>query len=337
MAQVARWRGRAHRGRRVREGRPRRRAGDSVLLDGLPERTTAWMSHRDAVVKPPPGFTVSASTTTCPVAAMEDAEDGLFSVQFHPEVVHTPRGLDVMRNFLYRAAKRAPTWTPVSIIDEAIASDPRAGREEAGRVRAVRWRRFGRRGAARPSRGRRPARRASSSTTACSGENEAEQVVETFRRNFHVELVHVDAREKFIGGAGRRDGSRAEAEDHRRALHPHLRGGREGARRRPLPRPGDAVPGRDRVRRRTEPDGSSHHQDAPQRRRTAGRRWASSSSSRCASSSRTRSVASARSSVFHRTSCSVSPSRARVSPCASSVRSRAERLEIVRQRRRHRS
>src|SRR5205807_1659820 len=92
-----------------------------VLLEGLPEHTTAWMSHRDAVTKPPPGFVVTASTQNCPVAAMEDPDDGFFAVQLHPEVAHTPRGMDVMRNFLYHACEVQPTWTPLGIVDASIA------------------------------------------------------------------------------------------------------------------------------------------------------------------------------------------------------------------------
>jgi GMP synthase (glutamine-hydrolysing) len=93
----------------------------SVLLDGLRESETVWMSHRDAVVKPPPGFHVTASTSASPVAAMEDPEGGLFGVQFHPEVIHTPRGTHVMKNFLYHACDAVPTWTPAGIIETAIA------------------------------------------------------------------------------------------------------------------------------------------------------------------------------------------------------------------------
>ena len=86
------------------------------------------MSHRDSITEPPPGFEVLAASSGAPVAAMEDRERGFYAVQFHPEVVHTPKGMDVLRNFLYKACGCAPTFTPASIIEESIQQDPRAGR-----------------------------------------------------------------------------------------------------------------------------------------------------------------------------------------------------------------
>jgi GMP synthase (glutamine-hydrolysing) len=170
---------------------------DSQVLDGLPLQTTAWMSHRDAVVKPPPGFNVVASTPTCPVAAMEDTEDGLYAVQFHPEVMHTPRGMDVMRNFLYKGCEAAPSWTPVSIIDDAIEQV----RAQVGKKEVV----CGLSGGVDSAVAALLVHRAIGDQLTCIfvdqgllRQDEAEQVVETFRRHFSVELVHVDAREKFV-------------------------------------------------------------------------------------------------------------------------------------------
>ncbi|MEX0873384.1 MAG: glutamine-hydrolyzing GMP synthase [Actinomycetota bacterium] len=170
---------------------------DSVLLSGLPERTTAWMSHRDAVVKPPPGFRVTAVTPTCPVAAMEDAEDRFFAVQFHPEVAHTPRGMDVMRNFLYKGCEALPTWTPVSIIDESIEKI----RAQVGTKEIV----CGLSGGVDSAVAALLVHRAVGDQLTCIfvdqgllRQDEAEQVVSTFRRNFNVELIHVDARAKFL-------------------------------------------------------------------------------------------------------------------------------------------
>ena len=90
------------------------------------------MSHRDSITEPPPGFTVLAASGGAPVAAMEDRERGFYAVQFHPEVVHTPKGMDVLRNFLYKACGCAPTFTPASIIEESIKQDPRPGRRQQG-------------------------------------------------------------------------------------------------------------------------------------------------------------------------------------------------------------
>jgi GMP synthase (glutamine-hydrolysing) len=176
-------------------------AQDSVLLSGLPEHTSAWMSHRDAVIKPPPGFRVTASTPTGPVAAMEDVEDGMYGVQFHPEVAHTPRGMDVMRNFLYKGCEALPTWTPVSIIDESIE----AIRRQVGNSKVV----CALSGGVDSSVAALLVHRAIGDQLTCIfvdhgllREGEAEQVVATFRRHFNVELIHVDARERFIEALG---------------------------------------------------------------------------------------------------------------------------------------
>ena len=92
---------------------------DSVLLAGQPAQQTVWMSHHDAVVAAPPGFRVIGSTASSPVAAFEDPERGFFGVQYHPEVTHTPRGMDVLRSFLAATGAR-PTWTAHSMIEKAV-------------------------------------------------------------------------------------------------------------------------------------------------------------------------------------------------------------------------
>ncbi|MGZ6868910.1 MAG: glutamine-hydrolyzing GMP synthase [Frankiaceae bacterium] len=94
-------------------------AASGVLFDGLPAEQRVWMSHGDTVTVPPPGFLVTASTPAAPVAAFEDTARALFGVQFHPEVAHTQRGLDIIKHFLLRAGCR-PTWTMVNIVDDAV-------------------------------------------------------------------------------------------------------------------------------------------------------------------------------------------------------------------------
>jgi GMP synthase (glutamine-hydrolysing) len=94
----------------------------SLLLSDLPVTQQVWMSHRDAVSTPPSGFTVTASTSEVPVAAMENRARGLYGVQFHPEVAHTPHGQDVLKRFLYEACAARPTWTNVSIIEQSVAA-----------------------------------------------------------------------------------------------------------------------------------------------------------------------------------------------------------------------
>jgi len=88
-----------------------------VLLGGLPAQQQVWMSHGDTCSAPPPGFTATARTAGTPVAAAEDPARGLFGVQFHPEVLHTTHGMEMLRQFL-RAAGCRPTWTMRGVIEE---------------------------------------------------------------------------------------------------------------------------------------------------------------------------------------------------------------------------
>ena len=92
---------------------------NSVLLRDQPQNQTVWMSHNDAVVRAPDGFRVVASSPGAPVAAFEDTERGFFGVQYHPEVTHTPRGMDVLRSFLQHTGAR-PAWTAHSVIEAAV-------------------------------------------------------------------------------------------------------------------------------------------------------------------------------------------------------------------------
>jgi len=81
-----------------------------------------WMSHGDRIVTPPAGFVVLASSSNSPVAVMGDAERGYFGLQFHPEVHHTPRGAEILRHFVFDVCNASPDWTPDSIIHESEAS-----------------------------------------------------------------------------------------------------------------------------------------------------------------------------------------------------------------------
>ena len=103
-----------------------------VLLDGLPARQQVWMSHGDTCAAPPPGFAVTARTGATPVAAAEDAGRSLYGVQFHPEVLHTEHGMQILRQFLAAAGCR-PTWTASSIVAEQVALI----RQQVGDGRAI--------------------------------------------------------------------------------------------------------------------------------------------------------------------------------------------------------
>ena len=96
------------------------RADRGALFEGLPEEQTVWMSHRDTVGAAPTGARVTAGSLAAPIAAFEDPEKRLYGVQFHPEVVHTPHGTDLLKNFLYELADAPPTWTPATVIEEQV-------------------------------------------------------------------------------------------------------------------------------------------------------------------------------------------------------------------------
>src|SRR5688500_18245694 len=96
------------------------RDGGGRLLGGLPEEQSCWMSHRDAVFEPPAGFTALASSPGSPVAALEAPDRGLYGIQFHPEVVHTPYGTDILTRFLRDVAECRDHWSPESVIAEQI-------------------------------------------------------------------------------------------------------------------------------------------------------------------------------------------------------------------------
>ena len=93
-----------------------------TLLRDLPPTVSVWMSHQDTVRAAPPGFLVTAETQATPVAGFEAPERGLYGVQFHPEVLHTDRGLDLLRHFLLEAAGCRPTWTMVNIVADSVAA-----------------------------------------------------------------------------------------------------------------------------------------------------------------------------------------------------------------------
>ncbi|MEW6532385.1 MAG: glutamine-hydrolyzing GMP synthase [Thermodesulfobacteriota bacterium] len=93
---------------------------DSLLLQGVTEGAQVWMSHGDKVVRLPDKFRVSASTSDAEAAAFESEDQRITGVQFHPEVVHTPQGETIIRNFLFRIANLKPEWTMASFIDSTV-------------------------------------------------------------------------------------------------------------------------------------------------------------------------------------------------------------------------
>jgi GMP synthase (glutamine-hydrolysing) len=178
-------------------GKTTMRADESELLAGTPDEQTVWMSHRDSVTAPPTGARVVAGSLSTPIAAFEEPGRGLYGVQFHPEVAHTPHGTDVLKNFLYNVAKAPPAWTPAAVIEEQVERI----RAQVGRERVL----CALSGGVDSAVAALLVYKAVGDQLTCVfvdhgllRENEAEQVVETFGGHFHVPLVHVQAQERFL-------------------------------------------------------------------------------------------------------------------------------------------
>jgi GMP synthase (glutamine-hydrolysing) len=172
-------------------------AEESALFHDLPAEQVVWMSHGDSVTAPPAGARVVASSSSSPIAAFEDHERALYGVQFHPEVVHTPHGQQILKNFLYDLAGAPPAWTPAAVIEEQVERI----RAQVGSERVI----CGLSGGVDSAVAALLVHKAVGDQLTCVfvdhgllRANEAEQVVETFSGHFHVPLVHVEAQERFL-------------------------------------------------------------------------------------------------------------------------------------------
>jgi GMP synthase (glutamine-hydrolysing) len=168
-----------------------------VLLRETPREQTCWMSHRDTVYEAPPGFTALAHTSTSPVAAVESVERGIYGIQFHPEVVHTPYGQAILERFLTEVCECPPTWSAASIVEEQIARI----RAQVGEGMVI----CGLSGGVDSSVAALLVHRAVGDQLTCvfvdhglMRKEEGEQVIATFRDTFHVPLVAVDAERRFL-------------------------------------------------------------------------------------------------------------------------------------------
>jgi GMP synthase (glutamine-hydrolysing) len=170
---------------------------DAELFRGLPSEQVGWMSHRDSVTAPPEGARVTASSPSTPISGFEDAARRLYGIQFHPEVLHTEHGTEILKNFLYRVADAPPAWTAAAVIEEETARI----RAQVGRERVL----CGLSGGVDSAVAALLVHKAVGGQLTCVfvdhgllRKDEAAQVVETFGRHFHVPLLHVDARERFL-------------------------------------------------------------------------------------------------------------------------------------------
>jgi GMP synthase (glutamine-hydrolysing) len=168
-----------------------------LLLADLPREQTCWMSHRDTVFEPPPGFTALASSSASPVAAVEDVERGIYGIQFHPEVVHTPYGQEILTRFLTAICGCQATWSAASIVEDQIVRI----RRQVGEGRVI----CGLSGGVDSSVAALLVHRAVGDQLTCvfvdhglMRKDEGEQVIGAFRDTFKVPLVAVDAERRFL-------------------------------------------------------------------------------------------------------------------------------------------
>jgi GMP synthase (glutamine-hydrolysing) len=170
----------------------------SVLFDAVPPSFDVWMSHFDAVVQAPPGFRSTASTPDAPVAALEDPSRRIYGVQFHPEVMHTQGGQEILKSFLYEVAGCRPTWTMTSVIEASVD----AIRAQVGTERVI----CALSGGVDSSVAAALVHKAIGDQLTCvfvdTGllrAGESDQVETTFREQFNIDLVHVKAADRFLG------------------------------------------------------------------------------------------------------------------------------------------
>ncbi len=169
----------------------------SPLCPDWPATASVWMSHGDAITEAPPGFVATATSAGAPVAAMHDPERRLFGLQFHPEVVHTDRGSEVFDHFLIDACGCLPEWTHVSIIEQQVA----AVRAQVGTDRVL----CALSGGVDSAVAAALVHKAIGDQLTCvfvdtglMRAGEADQVEDTFRRQFHVDLIHVKAADRYF-------------------------------------------------------------------------------------------------------------------------------------------
>ena len=174
------------------------RNGSGVLMsDTEPSQLTVWMSHFDTIMRAPDGFAVTGSTPATPAAVIEDPQRRIFGVQYHPEVVHSQHGQELLKRFLYDAAGCQPTWTMTSIIEHQVE----AIRAQVGTERVI----CGLSGGVDSSVAAALVYKAIGPQLTCvyidpglMREGESEQVVDTFRRHQGIELIHVRAADRFF-------------------------------------------------------------------------------------------------------------------------------------------
>jgi len=170
---------------------------NSSLLEGLSIESPVWMSHGDSVTKLAPGFTVLGHTDTCPYAAIQHKEKEIYGIQFHPEVIHTQEGTRLLQNFFFNICNASADWTPRAFVDESIRQIQEtvgdqhvlcalSGGVDSSVVAALMQRAIGQQ-------------------LTCMfidqgfmRKNEAENIKALFKNQWKVQLIYVDARQRFF-------------------------------------------------------------------------------------------------------------------------------------------
>ncbi|HVX16538.1 MAG TPA: glutamine-hydrolyzing GMP synthase [Acidimicrobiales bacterium] len=171
---------------------------DALLFGGdQPVTQPVWMSHFDAIVTAPDGFEVTATSADAPVAAMQQVERRIHAVQYHPEVVHTPHGQEVLEHFLFAVCDCDPSWTMSSVIESSVD----AIRAQVGDGRAI----CGLSGGVDSAVAAALVHKAIGAQLTCvfvdtglMRRDEGDQVVDTFRRHQGIELIHERAADRFF-------------------------------------------------------------------------------------------------------------------------------------------
>lgn len=167
------------------------------IFDDINENIICWMSHTDFIEVPPKGFEIIAQTDTCPVAAMKNETQKLYAVQFHPEVEHTERGKDIINNFLYKVCQLTPNWNMGNFVQETIAKL----KEQIGDKKAI----CALSGGVDSSVAAVLVHKAIGKNLTCVfvdhgllRKNEGDQVEEIFRNKFDMNLIRVNAADRFL-------------------------------------------------------------------------------------------------------------------------------------------